>query len=49
MGLRGGGQCCRADHCGMAVATSSAWAINIQTRTKAAMQGAKTDKMLLKY
>ena len=42
--LHGDGQFCRADHCGVAVAASSARAINIQTRTKVAMQGVKTDK-----
>ncbi|PWI65214.1 hypothetical protein PCL_07264 [Purpureocillium lilacinum] len=40
--LHGDGQFCRADHCGVAVAASSARAINIQTRTKVAIQGAKT-------
>ncbi|KAK4077275.1 hypothetical protein Purlil1_12399 [Purpureocillium lilacinum] len=42
--LHGDGQFRRADHCGVAVAASSARAINIQTLTKVAMQGAKTDK-----
>jgi len=41
--LHGDGKFCRADHCEVAVATWSAWAINIQTRTKATVQGAKTD------